>query len=31
MADQTIHGHPYGAIGVAAAFGLLVAFLAARR
>jgi ElaB/YqjD/DUF883 family membrane-anchored ribosome-binding protein len=30
-ADQTIHGHPYGAIGVAAAVGLLVGFLAARR
>jgi ElaB/YqjD/DUF883 family membrane-anchored ribosome-binding protein len=31
VADQTIHGHPYGAIGVAAAVGLLVGFLAARR
>lgn len=31
VADQTIHGHPYGAIGVAAAIGLLVGFLAARR
>jgi ElaB/YqjD/DUF883 family membrane-anchored ribosome-binding protein len=31
VADQTIHGHPYGAIGVAAAAGLLVGFLAARR
>jgi len=31
IADQTIHGHPYVAIGVAAAVGLLVGFLAARR
>ena len=31
LADQTIHGHPYGAIGIAAALGLLVGFLAARR
>ena len=31
VADQTIHGHPYGAIGVAAAVGVLVGFLAARR
>lgn len=31
VADQMIHGHPYGAIGVAAAIGLLVGFLAARR
>ena len=31
VADQTVHGHPYGAIGVAAAVGVLVGFLAARR
>ncbi len=31
LADQTIHGHPYGAIGVGLAVGLLVGFLAARR
>ena len=31
VADQTIHGHPYGAIGIAMAVGLLVGFLAARR
>jgi ElaB/YqjD/DUF883 family membrane-anchored ribosome-binding protein len=31
MADQTIHGHPYGAVGVGVAVGLLVGFLAARR
>jgi ElaB/YqjD/DUF883 family membrane-anchored ribosome-binding protein len=31
VADQTIHGHPYGAIGIAVAVGLLVGFLAARR
>jgi ElaB/YqjD/DUF883 family membrane-anchored ribosome-binding protein len=31
VADQTIHGHPYGAIGVGVAIGLLVGFLAARR
>ena len=31
LADQTIHGHPYGAIGVGVAVGLLIGFLAARR
>ena len=31
VADQTIHGHPYGAIGVGVVIGLLVGFLAARR
>jgi ElaB protein len=30
-ADQTVRAHPYGAIGLAAAAGLLVGFLAARR
>lgn len=30
-ADQTLRAHPYGAIGLAAAAGLLVGFLAARR
>ncbi len=30
-ADQTVHAHPYGAMGIAAAAGLLVGFLAARR
>jgi len=29
--DRTVHDHPYGAMGVAAAVGLLVGFLAARR
>lgn len=29
--DQAVHNHPYGAMGVAAAVGLLVGFLAARR
>jgi len=31
VADRTIHGHPYGAIGVGVVIGLLVGFLAARR
>lgn len=31
QADQTVHSHPYTAMGVAAATGLLVGFLAARR
>ncbi|HEX5685130.1 MAG TPA: DUF883 domain-containing protein [Ideonella sp.] len=30
-ANQAVHEHPYGAIGVAAAVGLLVGLLAARR
>jgi ElaB/YqjD/DUF883 family membrane-anchored ribosome-binding protein len=30
-ADRTVHAHPYGAIGLAAAVGALVGFLAARR
>jgi len=30
-ADNTVHAHPYGAMGIAAAAGLLVGFLAARR
>ena len=30
VADQTIHGHPYGAIGVGVAIGLLIGFLATR-
>jgi ElaB/YqjD/DUF883 family membrane-anchored ribosome-binding protein len=30
-ADDTVHAHPYGAMGLAAAAGLLVGFLAARR
>lgn len=30
-ADQTVHAHPYGAMGMAAAAGLLLGFLAARR
>jgi ElaB/YqjD/DUF883 family membrane-anchored ribosome-binding protein len=29
--DQTVHSHPYGAMGIAAAAGLLIGFLAARR
>lgn len=29
--DQALHRHPYGAMGVAAAAGLLIGFLAARR
>lgn len=31
QADQTVHDHPYSAMGLAAAAGLLVGFLAARR
>lgn len=31
VADDTVHAHPYGAMGMAAAAGLLVGFLAARR
>lgn len=31
QADQTVHTHPYTAMGVAAAAGLLVGFLASRR
>lgn len=30
-AHHTVHEHPYGAMGVAAAVGLLVGFLVARR
>lgn len=30
-ADHAVHEHPYGAMGIAAAVGLLVGFLAARR
>ena len=30
-ADRSVHEHPYGAMAVAAAVGLLVGFLAARR
>jgi uncharacterized protein (TIGR03382 family) len=30
-ADQAVHNHPYGAMGVAAAVGLLVGLLVARR
>jgi ElaB/YqjD/DUF883 family membrane-anchored ribosome-binding protein len=29
--DEAVHTHPYGAMGIAAAVGLLVGFLAARR
>lgn len=29
--DQAVHEHPYSAMGVAAALGLLIGFLAARR
>lgn len=29
--DETVHSHPYGAIGIAAAVGLLVGWLASRR
>jgi len=29
--DQAVHSHPYGAMGIAAAAGLLIGFLAARR
>lgn len=31
QADQTVHTHPYTAMGVAAATGLLIGFLASRR
>ena len=31
QADQTVHAHPYTAMGMAAAVGLLVGYLAARR
>ena len=31
VADESVHAHPYGAMGIAAAAGLLVGFLAARR
>jgi ElaB/YqjD/DUF883 family membrane-anchored ribosome-binding protein len=30
-ANHTVHEHPYGAMGVAAAVGLLIGFLASRR
>jgi ElaB/YqjD/DUF883 family membrane-anchored ribosome-binding protein len=30
-ADQTVQSHPYGAMGIAAAAGLLIGFLASRR
>ncbi len=30
-ADLAVHNHPYGAVGIAAAVGLLIGFLAARR
>ena len=30
-ADQTVQNHPYGAMGFAAAAGLLIGFLASRR
>ena len=30
-ADETVHAHPYGAMAVAAAAGVLIGFLAARR
>jgi ElaB/YqjD/DUF883 family membrane-anchored ribosome-binding protein len=30
-ADRTLHNHPYSAIGIAAAAGLLIGLLAARR
>jgi len=29
--DRTVHSHPYGAMGIAAAAGLLIGFLAATR
>ena len=29
--DQSVHAHPYGAIGIAAAVGVLVGLLTARR
>ena len=31
VADESVHAHPYGAMGIAAAAGLLVGFLAASR
>jgi ElaB/YqjD/DUF883 family membrane-anchored ribosome-binding protein len=31
QADQTVHAHPYTAMGMAAAVGLLVGYLATRR
>ena len=31
QADQRVHAHPYTAMGVAAATGLLIGFLASRR
>ena len=31
VTDRTVHEHPYGAMGIAAAAGLLIGFLAARR
>jgi ElaB/YqjD/DUF883 family membrane-anchored ribosome-binding protein len=31
MTDETVHAHPYGAMAVAAAAGMLIGFLAARR
>ncbi|MFM7531877.1 MAG: YqjD family protein [Rubrivivax sp.] len=31
QADETVHAHPYGAMGMAAAAGLLIGFFAARR
>lgn len=31
QADESVHAHPYGAMGMAAAAGLLIGYLAARR
>jgi ElaB/YqjD/DUF883 family membrane-anchored ribosome-binding protein len=31
VTDRTVHEHPYSAMGIAAAAGLLIGFLAARR
>jgi len=31
QADQTVHAHPYSAMGLAAATGLLIGFLVSRR
>ena len=31
VADRAVHSHPYGVISIAAAAGLLIGFLAARR
>ena len=31
QADQSVHAHPYAAMGLAAATGLLIGFLASRR